>query len=56
MDGDLLIAGCDIGVQVSVCSSIRQLLSTINLSAPMIARIIKLCIVIVLDILYKHAP
>ena len=29
---------------------------TINFSVPMIARIMKPCIVIVLDMLYKHAP
>ena len=29
---------------------------TINFSVPMIARIMKPCIIIVLDLLYKHAP
>ena len=36
--------------------SVHQGLSTINFSIPMISRIMKTCIVIVLDILYKHAP
>ena len=62
----LLIAGCDIGVQLSVRPFVRQSVSpSVNnlrrvikcLSyVPMIARIMKPCIVIVLDILYKHAP
>ena len=55
----LLIAECDI-VQLSVCSLFVCLsvnfLSIINISVPMIARIMKPCIVILLDILYKHAP
>ena len=56
----LLIAGCNIAVQLSVFlslhPSVHQGLSTINFSVPMIARIMKPCIVIVLDILYKLAP
>ena len=46
---------CDIGVQLSIRPSVN-FLSTINFSVPMIPRIMKPCIVILLDILYKHAP
>ena len=42
----MLIVGCD---QLSVSPSV-----TINFSVPMMARIMKPCIVIVLDMLYKH--
>ena len=50
-----LIAGCNIGVQLSVRPSFRPSTSvTINFSVPMMARIMKPCIVIVLDMLYKH--
>ena len=56
----LLIAGCHIGVQLSccpsICHSVRQLLSMVNFYVPMIARIIKSYLVIVLDLLYEHAP
>ena len=42
---------------LSVRHSVRLSTSvTINSSVPMIARIMKPCVVIVLDILYKHAP
>ena len=60
----LLIACCGIGIQLSVrlsvILSVRQQFALNKilkcLSVPMIARIMKACIVIVLDILYKHAP
>lgn len=51
----LLIAGCDI-VQLTCHSAIHQGLSMIDFSVPMIARRMEPCIVIFLDILYKHTP
>ena len=52
------VAGCDIGVQLSVRSSDSP--STIHVevlfSSAVIAGSMKTCIVIVLDILFKHAP
>ena len=68
----LLIAGCDIGVQISVRPSVRPTVrpscpSTFTskfdiyvevfvFSASVIAVTMKPCIVIVLDIPFKHAP
>ena len=61
----LLIAGCDIGVQISVRSfvrsfvrpSVRQhLRRSLVFSTSVIAASLKPCIVIVLDIPFKHAP
>ena len=57
----LLIAGCDIGVQISVRPlvrpSVRQhLRRSLVFSTSVIAARVKPCIVIVLDIPFKHAP
>ena len=57
----LLIAGCDIGVQISVRpyvrSSVRQhLRRSLVFLTSVIAGSLKPCIVIVLDIPFKHAP
>ena len=61
----LLIAGCDIGVQISVRPfvrpfvrpSVRQhLRRSLVFSTSEIAASLKPCIVIVLDIPFKHAP
>ena len=53
----LLIAGCDIGVQISVRPSVRQhLRRSLVFSTSVIAASLKPCIVIVLDIPFKHAP
>ena len=54
---NLLVAGCDIGVQVYFCLSIC--LSTISIkmcfSTAVTATSDKPCILIVLDILFEHA-
>ena len=64
----LLIAGCDIGVQISVRPFVRPSCPSIFtskfdiyvkvfvFSASVIAVTMKTCIVIVLDILFKHTP
>ena len=58
-----ILAGCDIGIQLSVHSSMFHLSispSTIHVevffSAAVIAGSMKPCIVIVLDTLFKHTP
>ena len=57
----LLIAGCDIGVQISVRPfvrpSVRQhLRRSLVFSTSVIVTSVKHCIVIVIDISFKHAP
>ena len=65
----LFIAGCDIGIQISICPSVHpsirlsKFMSKVDIcvkvfvfSALMIAVTVKPCIVIVLDIPFKHAP
>ena len=62
----LLIAGCDIGVQISVrpfvCSCVRSFVrpstftSKFGFSTSEVAVSLKACIVIVPDIPFKHAP
>ena len=56
----LLIAGCDIGVQISVHLFVRPSVNiyveVFAFSALVIAVTVKPCIVIVLDIPFKHAP
>ena len=53
----LLIAGCDIGVQISVRPSVRQhLRRSLVFPTSVIAASMKPCILIVLDIAFKHAP
>ena len=57
----LLIAGCDIGVQISVCPSFRpsvrqHLRRSLVFPTSVIAASMKPCIVIVLDIPFKHTP
>ena len=57
----LLIAGCDIGVQISVHSFVRpsvhqHLRRSLVFSTSVIAASLKPCIVIALDIPFKHAP
>ena len=48
----LLLAGCDIGLQVSVGSSAHQ--STINFCTAVIDGTVKHCILIVLGVFFKH--
>ena len=61
----LLMAGCDIGVQISVRPYVRpfvrpfarqHLRRSLVFSTSVIAASLKPCIVIVLDIPFKHAP
>ena len=57
----LLIAGCDIGVQISVRPFVRSfvrqhLRRSLVFSTSEIAASLKPCIVIVSDIPFKHAP
>ena len=56
----LLIAGCDIGVQISVhplvCQVCQHLRRRFVFSTSVIAVSLKPCIVIVLDKPFKHAP
>ena len=61
----LLIAGCDIGVQISVRTYVRSsvrsfacqhLRRSLVFSTSVIAASLKPCIVIVLDIPFKHTP
>ena len=53
-----LVAGCDTGVRISVSPSVCQQFMSIlavHFSVAVIAGSVKPCIVIVFDILFKHA-